>query len=245
MRVALQPGYILHSRDYRDSSAVVEVFTPEHGRVSVVARGVKRSSRRGKGGSLLRQFQPLLVSISGRGELNTLTGSEAAGPAYTLRGERLFSGLYMNELLVRLLHRYDAHPALFAGYCDALEGLAEHGLTEVVLRRFEMKLLHELGYSFELQIDGRSGDAVREEAWYHYHGDYGLVERVEGSDTGYPAYPGADLMAIAEGRIEGAAARTAKRLLRQALAAHLGDAPLKSRDLFRRRAREQHGRSSS
>jgi DNA repair protein RecO (recombination protein O) len=192
----------------------------------------------------LQQFQPLLLSFSGRGELKTLTGSEAAGPAYALRGERLFSGLYMNELLVRLLHRYDAHPALFAGYCDALDGLAGQELTEVLLRRFEMKLLHELGYSFDLQTDGQSGDAVREEGWYHFHGDYGLVERGDGAETGYPAYPGTHLVAIAEGRIEGPAAGTAKRLMRQALAAHLGDTPLKSRDLFRRRARERTGESS-
>ncbi len=241
----MQPGYILHSRDYRDSSAIVEVFTPEHGRVSVVARGARRSPRRRKGGSLLQQFQPLLLSFSGRGELKTLTGSEAAGLAYTLRGERLFSGLYMNELLIRLLHRYDAHPALFASYCDALDGLAGQELTEVALRRFEMKLLHELGYSFDLQIDGQSGDAVREEAWYQYHGDYGLVERGDAAEAGHPVYPGAHLVAIAEGRIEGPAAGTAKRLMRQALAVHLGDIPLKSRDLFRRRAREHTGESSS
>ena len=177
MRVRLQPGFILHSRAYRDTSSILEVFTPEYGRVSIVARGNRRKSRGGASGALLQLFQPLLLSFSGRGELKTLTDRETAGPAYGLRGERLFSGLYINELLVRLLHRYDAHPGLFVAYGNALLNLAGHELIELVLRRFEMQLLDELGYSFDLRVDGETGEAVREDAWYHYHGDHGLVER--------------------------------------------------------------------
>jgi DNA repair protein RecO (recombination protein O) len=216
------------------------VFTAEHGRVSIVARGARGKSRRG-GGGLLQPFQPLLLSFSGRGELKTLTGREAAGPAHGLQGDRLFSGLYVNELLVRLLHRYDAHPGLFADYGGTLQSLAGSEPVEVVLRGFEMGLLDELGYRFDLRIDGCSGEAVREDAWYHYHGDHGLVERAGGLDPGHPAFPGIDLLAIAEGRLEGAAAQTAKRLFRQALASHLGETPLKSRDLFRHRHKDRGG----
>ena len=241
LKVSLQPGYILHSRAYRDTSALLEVFTPEHGRVSVVARGARRKARGGSGGALLQLFQPLLVSFTGRGELKTLTDREPAGKAYALRGDRLFSGLYINELLVRLLHRYDAHPTLFAGYGEALLELSSDEPLETVLRRFELSLLEELGYSFDLRSDGQSGEAVREGGWYHYHGDHGLVERVGVLDAERPAYAGADLLAIADGRLEGTAAQTAKRLLRQALASHLGEAPLRSRDLFRRGGHAQNG----
>jgi DNA repair protein RecO (recombination protein O) len=235
----LQPGYVLHRRAYRDTSAILELFTLEHGRLSVVARGVRRAPRGNVAGRISAQlFQPLLLSFSGRGELKTLGASEAAGPAHGLRGERLYSGLYVNELLVRLLHRYDAHPGLFAQYGDTLQGLAGDESVEVVLRRFEMSLLDELGYGFDLGVDGQTGEAVREEAWYHYHGDHGLVERSGGLDPERPAYAGADLLAIAEGRMAGDAGQTAKRLLREALASHLGDTPLKSRDLFRRANRD-------
>jgi DNA repair protein RecO (recombination protein O) len=116
MRVNLQPAYILHSRPYRDSSVILEVFTPEHGRISALARGARRKSRGGSAAALLQLFTPLLLSFSGRGELKTLTAREAAGTAVSLRGDRLYSGLYVNELLVRLLHRYDPHPQLFVAY---------------------------------------------------------------------------------------------------------------------------------
>lgn len=240
MRVKLQPGYVLHSRPYRDTSSLLELFTAEHGRVSVVARGTRRQSRGGAKGALLQLFQPLLLSFSGRGELKTLTGFEPAGSAHGLHGDRLYSGLYINELLVRLLHRYDACPRLFARYGGTLEELTGSAAVESVLRHFEMGLLDELGYSFDLRFDGYSGEAVKAEAYYNYVDDHGLVERVEGVDPGRPAFQGTDLLAIAEGCIEGQSALTAKRLLRQALASHLGETPLKSRELFRSRL---HGRS--
>jgi DNA repair protein RecO (recombination protein O) len=236
VRVNLQPAYILHSRPYRDSSAILELFTPEHGRVSAVARGARRRSRGGSAAALLQLFTPLLLSFSGRGELKTLNATEAAGAAIRLRGDHLFSGMYVNELLVRLLHRHDPHPRLFAAYGETLESLASEGGVEVALRGFELVLLDELGYSFDLGLDGYSSEAVREEAWYHYHEDYGLVERGELMDPERPAYAGGDLLAISRGELGGPAAGTAKRLLRHALASHLGDAPLKTRDLFRSRA---------
>ncbi len=120
MRVNLQPAYLLHRRPFRDSSQLVELFTAEHGRLSLVARGVHRKARGGSTGAMLQPFVPLLVSFSGRGELKTLTHTEVAGRPQRLSGATLFSGFYLNELLVRLLHRYDPHPPLFASYGDTL-----------------------------------------------------------------------------------------------------------------------------
>jgi DNA repair protein RecO (recombination protein O) len=134
---------------------------------------------------------------------------------------------------MRLLHRHDPHPALFAAYDSTLDALAVAPQVESVLRRFEFTLLEELGYSFDLHLDGRSGEAVAAEHWYHFHSDYGLVARGEHVDPQRPAFIGADLLAIAAGDFTGEVRLTAKRLLRQVLATHLGDAPLHSRDLFR------------
>jgi DNA repair protein RecO (recombination protein O) len=233
MRVNLQPSYILHSRPYRDSSALLEVLTAEYGRISLVARGSRRKSRGGSTSALLQAFTPLLLSFSGRGDLKNLTATEPVGSALRLRGERLFSGMYVNELLVRLLHRHDPHPQLFAAYGQTLEALAGNAALDTVLRHFEFTLLHELGYSIDLNVDGRSGEPVQEGLWYHYHADFGLLLQDAIADSSQPAFAGTDLLAMAAGEFGGPARLTAKRLLRQALAMQLGGAPLKSRDLFR------------
>ncbi|TDG11999.1 DNA repair protein RecO [Seongchinamella unica] len=235
MRVHLQPAYILHSRPYRDSSLILDVFCAEHGRLSLVSKGARRRSKGGSKLALLQAFAPLLLSFSGRSEMKTLTQVEPAGSRLALRGDWLFSAMYLNELLVRLLHRHDPHPRLFAAYSNALTELAAEGAVEAPLRRFELVLLDELGYSFSLAEDGLSGEGLEAEGWYHYHPDHGLVTGLPGSDPARPAYAGADLLALARGEFEGPASTAARRLLRQVLTQHLGDAPLKSRDLFRRR----------
>lgn len=233
MRVNLQPSYILHSRPYRDSSALLEIFTAEYGRISLVARGSRRKTRGGSASALLQAFTPLLLSFSGRADLKNLTATEPVRSVLRLRGERLFSGMYVNELLVRLLHRHDPHPQLFAAYGQTLEALAGKVAVDTVLRHFEFTLLHELGYSIDLSVDGRSGEPVQDGLWYHYHADFGLMLQNDIVDPAQPVFAGADLLAMAAGEFGGPARLTAKRLLRQALAAQLGDAPLKSRDLFR------------
>lgn len=233
MRVNLQPAYVMHSRPYRDSSALLDVFTAEYGRISLVARGTRRQSRRGSSAALLQPFIPLLLSFSGRSELKTLVAIEPAQGVVVLRGERMFSGMYMNELLVRLLHRHDAHPVLFSVYDRTVKALAGSAVVDAVLRRFEISLLEELGYSFAFGLDGASGEAVHPSLRYRYDPGVGLV--ASGTTHTHPTniYLGSDLLAMASGDFAGSARLTAKRLLREALAVHLGDTPLRSRELFR------------
>lgn len=233
MRVNLQPAYIIHSRPYRDSSALLDVFTAEYGRIGLVARGMRRQSRRGSNAALLQPFVPLLLSFSGRTELKTLVATEAAACGFVLRKERVYCGMYMNELLVRLLHRNDAHPALFAAYDQALKALANTAVIDAVLRRFEYQLLDELGYNFDLTADGASGQPVQANQTYRYQPGVGLVDCSGVSEHDGATYTGADLLAIAATGFGGEMRAVAKRLLREALAEHLGDAPLRSRELFR------------
>ncbi len=233
MRVNLQPSYILHSRPYRDTSALLDVFTAEHGRISLVARGARRQSRNGSKTALLQPFTPLLLSFSGRAELKTLTMTEAAGVAFPLRGDRMFSAMYLNELMVRLLHQNDPHPGLFAAYGTALQSLADNVALDAVLRRFEITLLDELGYSFDFDVDGASGQPVCESRRYYYDPEYGLVALGEHTDKVASAYAGCHLLQMACGEFGGDVRFTAKRLLREVLASHLGELPLRSRELFR------------
>lgn len=232
MRVTLQPAYVMHSRPYRDSSALLDVFTAEYGRISLVARGARRQQRRGGSAVNLQPFTPLLLSFSGHSQLKSLVATESARAMISLRGDRLFSGLYLNELLVRLLHRNDAHPTLFAAYDQALHSLAGSTTVDDVLRRFEMTLLDELGYGFDPGVEGASGEAIQAANWYHYEPGVGLVAAPEGSRGG-TLFSGADLLAFAVGELGGPARLAAKRLLREALAVHLGAEPLRSRELFR------------
>jgi len=235
VRVKLQPTFILHSRPYRDSSQILDVLTAEYGRITVVAKGSRRRQRGGSSAAVLQPFIPLLLSFSGRSEMKTVTASEVAGSPRTPAGTRLFSGLYLNELLVRLLHRHDPHPELFLAYGDAISALKNDGVVDEVLRRFEFTLLQELGFGFELSVEGSNGEAICTEHWYRYDSEYGLVrDETAAAATGRPVFPGVDLLAMAGGEFGEPVKGTAKRLLRRALASHLGEVPLKSRDLFRR-----------
>ena len=75
-RVQLEPAYLLHQRDYRDSSRIIEFFARDHGRVCLFAKGARRPQA--ALGAVLQPFAPLLISWSGPGDGGTLTGAERA-----------------------------------------------------------------------------------------------------------------------------------------------------------------------
>ncbi|KFX68835.1 DNA recombination protein RecO [Pseudomonas taeanensis MS-3] len=218
-----QPAYVLHSRAYRESSALVDFLTPQ-GRLRAVLRGA-----RGKAGTLARPFVPLDVEFRGRGELKTVGRLEAAGIPNLLSGDALFSGIYLNELLIRLLPAEDPHPAIFEHYAMSVLALAQGRALEPLLRAFEWRLLDELGYGFALDLDF-NGQPVVAGGLYRLQTDSGLVP-VGQLQPG--VFQGAELLAMAEAdwSVPGALA-AAKRLMRQAMAPHLGGRPLVSRELF-------------
>jgi len=224
----LTPAYVLHARPYRDSSALVELLTLYEGMQRVVWRGA-RNSRKGPGP---QPFVPLLVSTTGRGELKTLGSAEIAGSYTLLQGDCLFSGMYLNELLVRLLRPADPQPILFAAYQGALQALGESDSIEPILRRFEWQLLDALGYGFSLQVDAL-GEAVDAEGRYTWAADQGLLRLTGAHLPANAGLPGEALLRMAaDDWTESTTLRAAKLLMRQALSAHLGDKPLMSRQLF-------------
>ncbi|HHO69278.1 MAG TPA: DNA repair protein RecO [Gammaproteobacteria bacterium] len=230
MRIQLTPGFVLHERPYRDTSALLELFTREHGRVGVVARGLRtrRSRLRGE----LQPFCPLLLSWQARGELGTLTGAERRPSAALAPGDALFSGWYLNELLLRLLARNDPHPDLFDAYAGAVAALAAAEAPAPVLRRFEAGLLQALGYGLVFDHDVESGEPVRPDCDYDYRLESGPV-RVSPGQAGGFVFSGARLLAMAGGRFEDAAVeKDARRLMRAALRLYLGDKPLKTREVL-------------
>ena len=225
MREHLQPAYVLHSRPYRDTSALVDLLSLQGGLQRVVWRGA-RSGR----GVKPQPFVPLLVSWQGRGDLKTLQQAEVAGAHARLQGQALFSGMYLNELLVRLLSPGDAQTLLFAGYQSALEQLAlTPPSVEPVLREFEWQLIVLLGYGFSLTEDADQ-QPVLADTLYCWSPDMGLYPVVDATQGGLP---GRGLLAMAaQNWADPEALPIAKRLMRQVLAVHLGDRPLVSRQLF-------------
>lgn len=223
-RVALEPAYLLNRRSYQDSSLLLEAYTRSHGRVGLIARGARGPKSKLRG--LLQTFSPLLLSWSAAGELGTLTGAEAAGPPLPLSGERIFHGWYLNELLMRLLQRQDPHPALFEAYALAMQQLpGDVDAAHDALRIFERDLLAEIGYGLHLP------DELAVDQHYRYHSEHG-PRPVAAAETG--AYRGLSLIELREGQFSSSTTRAdARRLLRAAIAAHIGDRPLETPRLLR------------
>ncbi|AWF82110.1 DNA repair protein RecO [Microbulbifer sp. A4B17] len=237
-----QPAYILHSRPYKDSSLILELFTPDHGRLGCVARGARRDKQRRQ--QALQPFTPLLVTLMGSGSLKTLGPVENVGVPLWLKGRAVYAGLYANELMVRLLPEGEAHYTLFAAYQSLLESLSElEGLSnfelEGPLRRFELQLLLELGTCPSLNVCSPQGDSISERGVYRLDVERGLIPVHRSSDEslGELYFSGVELLgmdsAMNEGRWPSEALAPAKRLTRLLLQAVLGDKPLQSRELFR------------
>lgn len=183
----------------------------------------------------MQPFRPLLVGVSGRGEIKTLRQAEAEGNVYTLARKALYCGFYLNELLMRLLERNDPHPTLFLHYINALQALSESPSLEDTLRSFEVSLLRETGYELLLDREAEGGEAVQPDGLYDYHIEHGPV-RVErhAAVENLNVVHGSTLLSLQQASPLAPQARSeARRLMRRILAFYLGDKPLKSRELFR------------
>jgi DNA repair protein RecO (recombination protein O) len=225
-----QPGYVLHTYAFRESSLVVEAFTRAHGRVAMIARGAKRprSALRGN----IMAFQPLGLSWSGRGELRLLLRAEWQGGQARLQGKALLCGFYLNELLLKLLPREDAHEQLFLDYQVALARLAEETEPGAVLRRFEKALLRELGYALALDRDSASGAAIDPRLSYAYEPERGPVAVNGGAHTGLVLSGQALLDMVRDDYGDPRTLQQAKALMRLLISHRMEQKPLNSRRIF-------------
>ncbi len=226
-RVDQQPGFVLHTYAWRETSLIVEVFTRDHGRVALVARGAKRPTSHFRG--LLDPFCALSLSWSGRNEIKSLVRVEWLGGLTPLRGDGLLSAFYLNELLVRLLVRGDAHEQLFRAYIGALRTLAHEGDQQACLRGFEMDLLREMGYLPPLD-HGAAGEPIDATQWYHVDSQRGWVLTDEPDEL---SVLGSTVHAMAARDFtQPQSAQQAKSLLRQLIRYHLNGQPLNTRRIL-------------
>ena len=236
MRVNHEAAFVLHQRNYSETSLLVELFSHEYGRLTVLAKGARRPSSPFRG--LLKPFQPLLTGWVGRTDLPILTQAEASGPSLLPAGPAIYCGFYLNELLCRLLHRHDPHLPLYDSYASTLEAISVNPMLEQPLRYFELQLLRDLGYGPVLDRDIGSGDPVVAGTVYDYLPDRGPVAVVPNASSATPRglrLMGETLLGLAQCQLDTPdSLRESKRLMRMLLAVHLGMEPLHSRMLMQR-----------
>lgn len=228
-RVENAPAWLLHHRPFRDTSRILDILSRDYGRLSLVARGARSAKSRLQG--ILRPFIPLSLSWVMRSDLGTLTGADMSATAFTLSGDALLSGYYVNELLLKFQHQHDPQPGIFDLYGTTVARLSAGGSVAASLRQFEMELLRMLGYALNLDHDTESQQALHADSLYEYRVDQGPVPV---SDRRGPrVYTGAQLGAIREQQFSRPGVlRDAGRLLRDVIAFHLHGKELQSRKVM-------------
>ncbi|KAA1171996.1 DNA repair protein RecO [Marinobacter salinexigens] len=233
-----EPAYVIHRRAWRETSLMVDVFTLNYGRMTVIARGANSAKSPLK--AQLQPFLPLMLDWGGRGDLKNLTQVDVRSGPELKRTAALYSGLYLNELLQRILPAADPHPTLFAAYIDAIAELASTTDIEPVLRRFEGAFAESLGFGFAWALSTDTGEPVVAGQSYYYDPEQGIVSEPSGG-VRLRELPGEVLLAIADGDlVSDTSRRLAKRVMRVLTDYLLQGKPLHSRSLFSHLRGERH-----
>ena len=229
-RIHNEPAWLLHHRPFRDSSKILDILSRDQGRLAVVAKGSRGAKSKLRG--ILRPFLPLQLSWVIRADLGTLTGAELDGAPLSLTGDALLSGYYVNELILKLLHRHDPQPEIFVAYGKTIERLAGNKEVAAPLRQFEIELLRMLGYALNLDHDTHTQEPLRSQQQYEYRAAEGPVPV---SDREGPmVFTGAELDAIRKQQFaDRAVLKNAGTLLRNVIAFHLDGKELKSRKVLK------------
>ena len=228
-----QPAFVLHTYPFRETSLIVEVFSRDFGRMALLARGARRPRAAIRG--LLMAFQPLEIGWAGKGEVLTLMKAEWQGGQPLLAGEALFCGYYLNELLMHLLPREDAHEHLFASYAEMLKRLAADPagkVHEADLRSFEKALLQELGYGLTLDHDS-SGTPIVADDFYTYQIEHGPVRLTHDAEAAQVVLGKTLLDLGAEDFSDPRSRLESKALMRTLMAYYLAGKELETRKLFK------------
>ena len=230
MRISRQSSYTLHSRPYRETSLLIDVFSRDHGRKTVLAKGIRNLKSRNRCATI--PFSRHSIGWAGKGELPVLTQAEHDGPVNLLKGKERVCGFYANELLVKLLHRHDPHPALFDAYDDLLNALGKEKSVEVGLRILEKVLLRELGYALDLDREANGTVPIDPGIQYRYVPMYGVI-RADDDNRGVTV-SGATLLALSREEFsDRQSVEECKHLMRSIISHQLGHYRLRSRNLLR------------
>jgi DNA repair protein RecO (recombination protein O) len=220
-----QPAFILHQQNYRESSLIIDVLTQDFGRISLIAKGVRKAKSKTAG--ILRPFVALSISFVGKSDLRTLTDAEMPGLPNELPGLALYCGFYINELVSNFLHKDDPHPEMFQNYQECLKQLALGSHIEAALRLFELNLMDNIGYGVNLSYDLRHEKLIDANKKYLFTKEDGLVEDLKGQ------FSGSALLAMEQRRFDDPGVLSeAKLLMRTVVDSHLQGKQLKSRSVI-------------
>jgi DNA repair protein RecO (recombination protein O) len=225
----LQRAMILHRRDYRDTSLIIDVLTEFDGRIHLVAKGAKR--KKSTLSHALQAFQPLLISWKGKNDLMNLTYAEITEPYKKLKGSHIIWCFYVNELLYHLLSKHSACPEIFTLYQSFIKNISEKTINEEDLRYFEYDLLKELGYGFHLDKD-TDKKQIQAELFYYFSSDHELIETKTDLQK-KSVFTGQSIIDLSNRQLSNEKSlRDAKLILRYCLKLLLGDKNIKTRELF-------------
>ena len=228
-----QAVYVLHTYPFKETSLVVELFSQQFGRIAAVAKGARRPHSAMRG--MLQSFQMLSGAWSGKNELKTLHSLDWNAGLALIKGEALMCGFYMNELLLRLLPKEDAHENLFEYYANSLQTLSNGADLATTLRRFELKLLQEMGYAVPLLQD-ENDMAIEADKTYRYEAEFGACElkavNIVMRKNGIQLSGKTMLDMARDDYADSATQSQSKQLMRYLIAHYLGDKPLHTRQLL-------------
>ncbi len=222
--------YILHHRDYLESSLILEIFSREYGRISLIAKGAKRNKK--KQGLNYNLYQEYLMKWVNKSELGVLIDTELATIMTSMSPNEIMTGFYMNEIILRLLHKHEPHPELFDTYNTTIKELSNNNTDQVLIRYFEKKLLQSLGYGMIFDLDLNTGKEIVAENKYYYKLDFGPTSNSDDNKSVIPI-SGKTLIDLGNETLTDIKNKNeAKILLRSLLNQYLGEKPLASRKLY-------------
>ncbi len=227
--ILLQSAFVLHSRAYLNSSLIIKMLTRDHGVVGLVAKGVRRPKSKLKG--MLQPFCPITINYINKSTLGTLIDAEQSEYSCKMPSEKLVYSMYLNELLIKLLHEHDSHSKLYENYKQTISDLKKDICVESLLRKFEIKLLNELGYGIDFCKEAVTGNAISPEQLYSFNVDVGFEIIKDGYAT--RSFIGKNILAISNFDFDNSdILLDAKVILRGCIANKLGHHQLKSRSLL-------------
>nr|WP_243405421.1 DNA repair protein RecO [Solimicrobium silvestre] len=229
LRVLTQPGFVLHSYPYKETSLIVDVFSRQYGRVALLAKGAKRPHSQLRGA--LQTFQPLTLSWSGKSELQTLTAAEWVGGMLPLEKNALLCGFYLNEIIIKLMQRDDPQPLLFDEYVTTINQLAHAEPAPIVLRKFELNLLKTAGVVSDLSFCTKQRSRVEPDILYIVDPEAGTRPAQE-RDGGTKVHGKTLLDMQAADYTDINTQLQSKFLMRSLLAHHLHGAPINTRQIL-------------
>ena len=236
MRIEMQPAYVLHTRPYRESCLLVDILSRDHGRLTLLAKGARKSANRNKQTirHLLQPFLPVTLSWLGKGSLKVLSGVESCASPIRFYEKRLYSAFYMNEILTILLSQNDASVEFYDFYAEAINQLANSEDIEKVLRNFEFTLLELMGYGIDFHNDANTHEPLSAQSYYQFVADLGFIEADAEQYSSVPVFSGDTIQCVANNHLKDREVRrSAKAIARSALKPHLNGKSLKSYELFK------------